>query len=68
MKPYFSGFVILGAIICLSSCASEYAYDSENPEAYKKHWEHNEEIKDNEFLYQISEECKENRGKHCIDL
>lgn len=68
MKQYYFGFIILSAIISLSSCAREYAYNSDNPEAYKKHWENNEEIKNNELLYQISEECKQNKDKNCIGL
>lgn len=39
-------------IASTTSCADQYAYDDKNPEAYKKHWKNNKEIKDNEFLYQ----------------
>ena len=53
-------------IISVCSCASEYAYNEENPEAYKKHWENNEESKDNKFLYQLSEECKANKDQTCF--
>jgi hypothetical protein len=61
-------FFLLVLFVFISGCANQYDYDPGNPEAYKKHWKNNEEIKDNEFLYQISEECKENKGKDCIDL
>lgn len=55
--------ITLLVIALLQGCADPYIYDSENPEAYRKHWENNQEIKDNEFLYQLSEECKENNTK-----
>ena len=44
----------------LSTCADAYTYNPDSPEAYREHWENNEEIKDNKLLYQLSEECKEN--------
>ncbi|HEY9049999.1 MAG TPA: hypothetical protein VIQ03_00555 [Gammaproteobacteria bacterium] len=55
-------------ILCagLLACANEYAYDSNNPDAYKKHWENNVESKNNEVLYLFSEECKENKEKTCF--
>lgn len=58
-------FILVGGLV---SCANEYSYDDRDPEAYKKHWENNEYIKDNKFLYQISEECKENKETDCIDV
>jgi len=63
LKSTLLSTFILFYIIFLSSCASEYAYDNENPEAYKKHWKNNNEVKDNTFLYQLSEECKVNNKK-----
>jgi len=59
-------FSSITLILGLLSCASQYAYDEENPEAYKYHWENNEESKDNEVLYFFSEECKENKEKICL--
>jgi outer membrane biogenesis lipoprotein LolB len=61
-------FFILIAYIFITGCASQYDYDPDNPEAYKKHWENKNSIKDNEFFYQISEECRENKDKDCIDF
>ena len=55
--------ITLLVIALLQGCADPYIYDFENPEAYSKHWEKNQEIKDNKFLYQLSEECKENNTK-----
>ena len=53
-------------ILGLLSCAILHPYDEANPEAYKHHWENNEESKDNEVLYLFSEECKENKEKICL--
>jgi len=63
MKSYFLSIIALCITINLSSCANEYAYDEENPESYRKHWENNDEIKQNKLLYQLSEECDES-NKH----
>lgn len=68
VKSIIFQLIMLMLIGVLVSCANEYAYDDNNPEAYKKHWKNNEDIKDNKFLYQISEECKENKETDCIDL
>lgn len=61
-------FSISALIVSLCACANDYAYNESNPDSYKKHWENNKEIRDNRFLYQISEECKENKGNDCIKL
>lgn len=66
MHQYFNGKSILTLIfitLFLSACAETHAYNPDNPEAYRKHWENNEQIKDNKLLYQLSEECKESGNK-----
>ena len=66
MKLLLSFLLYFILIMGLASCASEYAYNYENPEAYKKHWENSDPSKDNEILYLFSEECKENKEKACF--
>ena len=54
----------LSAALC--SCAETYAYDPGNPDAYRKHWENNPEIKENSFLYSLSEECRDGKKQQDV--
>ena len=66
MYASFTKLISLFTLIFgLSACANDFAYNNDNPESYKKHWENNEVVKENP-LHPFSEECKANRENICF--
>ena len=54
--------------IVISGCAGSYPYKEDKSNEYRKHWENNDKVKDNVFLYPLSVECEEDmkQGKTCL--